>query len=409
MGRWREGGGWAIVGVRFAHPTGSSDGETMGDVGSGQRGLVLVNGPAGSVQGPRARALFGGSARVVYKERGRVGSAQPFWAALRAQHEGWVYCIDLGIPAALLAAVRRKVCPRVSLVYEIGDPARPLLAHQGRPRWEVALAHALDCRLPRMADRLVFRGSYLADYFAALRPDVGLLPWLWLPDGADLDMFAPRRDDPGVLALRRRHGLEQAFVVGLVGSIHHNPVHNLFYGWELAEALAALPARHGGRPVVGVVVGDGPGRPALEATRDRLGLGDRLRLIGRVPHDEVPRWMNVFDVGLSTQTDDPVGWGRTTAKLPEYLGCGVVVVATDVGEAHRWLRDSGQTLPYRGMRDESYPERLAARLVELSAQDLDPLRAHNRALAERLFDYRLLRRRVAAFLAGEPVDAAVPG
>jgi len=369
---------------------------TGGGIADGD-GLVLVNGPADSVQGPRARALFGGSARVVYKEGGRVGSARPFWAALRGHRGGWVYCIDLGIPAAPLAALRRRLGPRVRLVYEIGDPARPLLENQRRPAWEVAAADRLDRWLPARADRLVFRGSYLADYFAALAPGRTLPPWLWLPDGADMGVFAPRRTDPAVAALRRRHRLEGRFVVGLVGSIHHNPAFRLFYGWELAEALALLPAD---RPVVGVVVGDGPGRPVLEAARERLGLGDRLRLIGQVPHGDVPLWMNAFDVGLSTQTDDPVGWGRTTAKLPEYLGCGTAVVCTDVGEAHRWLSPSGQTLPYRGMRDDGYPARLAERLAAWAGTDLEPLRVHNRDLALRVFDYRVLRPQLAAFLEG---------
>ncbi len=368
-------------------------------------GLVLVNGPANSVQGPRARALFGGLARVIYKERGRLGSVRPLWSALRAHRGGWVYCIDLGIPGAPLAALRKRSGGPVRLVYEIGDPARPLLENQARPRWEVAVADRIDRSLPARADRLVFRGSYLADYFRSIAPGRSLPPWLWLPDGADMAVFAPRRDDPAVADLRRRHGLEGRFVVGLVGNIHHNPVFNLFYGWELAEALARLPAG-GDRSVVGVVVGDGPGRPVLEAARDRLGLGDRLRLIGRVPHEEVPLWMNVFDVGLSTQTDDPVGWGRTTAKLPEYLGCGTVVVCTDVGEAHRWLTPGGQTLPYQGMRDESYPARLAERLAALADADLEPLRRQNRELALRLFDYDVLRPQVAAFLAD--ADPAEP-
>ena len=382
-----------------------SDGVETGSE-SGSAGLVLVNGPAGSVQGPRARALFGGVARVVYKERGRVGSARPIWSALRARRSGFVYVMDLGIPAAPLAALRRKLPPRVQLVFELGDPAKPLLAGQERPKAEVALAHAMDRRLPLMADRLVFRGSYLAEYFASVVPGGKLPPWLWVPDGADLGMFAPNREGPDVLDLKRRHGLVGKFVVGLVGSIHHDPVNNLYYGWELAEALAAIPSA---LPVVGVVVGDGPGRPVLEATRDRLGLGDRLRLVGRVPHEEVPAWMNAFDVGLSTQTDNPVGWGRTTAKLPEYLASGTVVACTDVGEAHRWLGASGQTLSYKGMRDDAYPERLAARLVELMGSDLDSLRRHNRALAERAFDYRILRGQVSAFLAGEPVAEMVPG
>jgi glycosyltransferase involved in cell wall biosynthesis len=371
-------------------------------------GLVLVNGPADSVQGPRARALFGPDAAIVYKERGRIGSARPIWSALRERRAGWVYCIDLGIPAAPLAAWNRRRRPDVPLVYEIGDPARPLLANQRRPRWEVAVADTLDRRLTGRADRLVFRGSYLAAYFASIVKGGVLPPWIWLPDGADLSAsaFAPRRDDPAVRALRSRHGLEGKFVVGIVGSIHYNPAIDWYYGWDLAAALALIPPA---RPVVGVVVGDGPGRHALEAARDRLNLGDRLKLVGRATRDEVPLWVNVFDVGLSTQTDDPVGWGRTTAKLPEYLGCGTVVVATDVGEAHRWLAPSGQTLTYRGLRDDGYPERLAKRFETLLDADLGPLRLHNRALAERLFDYDILRRRLAAFLAGGPAESPEPG
>ncbi|MBX6313066.1 MAG: glycosyltransferase [Isosphaeraceae bacterium] len=367
-------------------------------------GLVLVNGPPTSVQGPRARALFGDDVPILYKDRGRFGSIRSLRSALGGLKTGWIYCIDLGIPGSLLAAWRRRRSRSIRLVYEIGDPGRPLFEAQGRPIWHLALAEAMDRRLPMAADRLVFRGSYLADYFRKLVEPRSLPPWIWLPDGAEVDRFRPRRNDPEVAALRRAHGLEGRFVVGIVGTVHHNPIYNLTYGWDLAEALGRLPQD---LPITGVVVGDGSGRPVLEATRERLGLGDRLRLIGRVPHEQVPLWMNVFDVALSTQTDDPVGWGRTTAKLPEYLACGTPVLSTDVGEAHRLLRESGQTLPYQGMRDEAYPERLANRLQEWIGQDLTPLREHNRELALRLFDYRVLRRSLAEFLAAPSEAVAV--
>jgi glycosyltransferase involved in cell wall biosynthesis len=357
--------------------------------------LVLVNGPPDSVQGPRARALFGGEAPIVYKERGRLGSLPAIAAALGAVATGWIYCIDLGFPGALLAALRGRLPSGVRLVFEIGDPARPLLANRARPLWELVAAHGFDRRLPAKADRLVFRGSYLADYFAKIAPQRRLPQWIWIPDGADCDLFRPRRDESDVAALRRVHGLEGRFVIGLVGSLHLNPHVDLYYGWELAEALARLPID---LPVTGVVVGDGPGRGELEAARDRLGLGDRLRVIGGVPHEVVATWMNVFDIGLSTQTDDPVGWGRTTAKLPEYLACGTAVVCSDVGEAHRWLASSGQTLAYHGLRDPLYPTRLAERLLALRRQDLGPLRLQNRELALRLFDYRVLRGQVREFL-----------
>ena len=169
----------------------------------------------------------------------------------------------------------------------------------------------------------------------------------------------------------------------------------MFSGWELVEALALLPAE---LPITGIVVGDGPGRACLEAARERLDLGDRLRLVGRVPHEDVSRWMNVFDVGLSTQTDDPIGWGRTTAKLPEYLACGTPVLCTDVGEAHRLLAESGQTLPYHGMRDSGYPQRLAERLADWCERDLQAIRHANRELALQVFDYVVLRGRLGEIL-----------
>lgn len=358
--------------------------------------LVLVNGPSNSVQSPRARALFGPDAPIVYKDRGRIGSIRAIRSALKAVRSGWIYCIDLGFPTSILAALHRRKNPGVRLAFEIGDPMKPLFANQDIAPAKVALAHAMDRRLPARADKLVFRGSYLAEYFREIAPAKTLPPWRWVPDGFDPELFRPRRDDPEVAALRHAHGLEGRFVVGIVGSIHFNAKLGMFYGWDLAEALATLPAD---LPITGVVVGDGPGRPVLEATRDRLGLGDRLRVVGRVPHEEVPLWMNVFDVGLSTQTDDPVGWGRTTAKLPEYLGCGLPLICTDVGEAHRFLARSGQTLAYKGLKDDGYPGRLAERLRDWCGRDLGALRRENREIALKTFAYNVVRDDLAGFLA----------
>ena len=311
----------------------------------------------------------------MYKERGRLGSFWPIVAASVRRRRGGSTASTWGSPVVAgdpeePASFRgeagvgdRRPRPTVA-----GEPGAAVLGG-GRCAWDRPLSARAgrSARLSRFVSGRLLRDA---------RTPAPAPRWIWLPDGADRDVFRPHRDEPDVAACAGCTACQGRFVVGLVGSIHHNPHMDLYYGWELAEALARLPAD---LPITGVVVGDGPGRPVLEAARDRLGLGDRLRLIGHVPHDVVPTWMNVFDVGLSTQTDDPVGWGRTTAKLPEYLACGAAVVCSDVGEAHRWLASSGQTLCYQGLRDHTYPARLAERL-RAANQELGLLRAQ-RALA----------------------------
>ena len=354
-------------------------------------GLVLVNGTPSSVQGPRARGLFGGTAHIVYKEKGRLGSVPSLARAVRKSQASWIYCIDLGLPGAPLAAFLRPRGTR--LIYEIGDPSAILFENQGRPGWEVWLARLLENDLPARADALVFRGSYLLEFFRSEASSRGkvLPPSYFIPDGVDTEQVKPSRSSERVANLRRALGLDGMFVVGMVGSLHYSDRTGSCYGLELVEALALLPNLTNVR---GLVVGDGPGLPFLRRRIEALGLTQRVLLAGRVPHSDICDWLNLLDVGISTQTDDAVGWGRTTAKLPEYLSAGVVVVSTDVGEAHRLFGSSLQTLPFHGMMDDAYPARLAERIAELQRLDLDDLRKSNRLLAVQHFDYRVLRDRV---------------
>ncbi|MFM7593343.1 MAG: glycosyltransferase [Isosphaeraceae bacterium] len=371
-----------------------------------QAELIFVNGPTGSVQAPRAKAIFGAESNINFKTKGRLGSALPAWRAIKKVSGGTVYCIDLGFPQAAISALGRGFNRNIRLIYEIGDPMRPLMQGQGKKGFELEIASWFDKSLPWRADALVFRGTYLRNYFQNLRPSRQLPPSLWLPDGVDVNTFRPMPDSFAVGQLRVKYDLQSRFVIGLVGNIHHAPKHNLFYGWEMVETLARLPESSN---ITGVIVGDGPGRPVLEKAISKYGLENRIRLVGRVPHDDVPAWMNVFDVAISTQTDDPVGWGRTTAKLPEYLACGTPVLCSDVGEAHRILSDTGQILPYQGIRDETYPEKLANRLLQLSPEWFENSRVFNRELANRLFAYPILRFKLADFMKNLTENRLKPG
>ena len=82
---------------------------------------------------------------------------------------------------------------------------------------------------------------------------------------------------------------------------------------RLADAFAAL-----GRGSL-TYVGDGPLRPQLEGR-------EGVRVVGRVPHDDVPAWLSAADVVCGPSLLEPFG-----QSLLEAMACERTVVATRVG------------------------------------------------------------------------------
>jgi hypothetical protein len=91
----------------------------------------------------------------------------------------------------------------------------------------------------------------------------------------------------------------------------------------------------------------------------------RIRFVGNVPYEHLGRYINLFDVALSTQTNNLVGRVRTTGKLPLYLACGIPVFASRVGAAGDLLPEP-MLVDYEDVGldgiDIHYPERLAYKI-----------------------------------------------
>src|SRR5581483_5840630 len=128
-------------------------------------------------------------------------------------------------------------------------------------------------------------------------------------------------------------------------------------GWDLIEALR-LPRD---KPVKGIIIGDGSGISRLKARCKQYEIEDKVVFLGFVPYDDLPLYLSMIDVCLSTQTNDIVGQVRTTGKLPLYLASGRYILASDVGEAALVL-DHQMLVPYNGVKDQSYPVKLAERI-----------------------------------------------
>lgn len=161
-------------------------------------------------------------------------------------------------------------------------------------------------------------------------------------------------------------------------------------GHDIAiDAVARLPG------VSLWIVGEGPERPRLAAQIARLGLGERVRLLGSVPHERIPALLAAADAMALASASE----GLANAWL-EALASGTPIVIPDVGGARQVLRS-----PVAGRIAARTPEAFAAALAELLAAP--PARAEVRAQVEpftweasgaRLHAYyaRLLARAAAA-------------
>ena len=89
-------------------------------------------------------------------------------------------------------------------------------------------------------------------------------------------------------------------------------------------------------PLAGMVVGDGPLRPALEAEARHLGLNGRVRFTG---------WRrDLAAVYEGLEATCVTSWNEgTPVALIEAMAAGHAVVATDVGGVGDLLRDQGGT------------------------------------------------------------------
>lgn len=124
-----------------------------------------------------------------------------------------------------------------------------------------------------------------------------------------------------------------------------------------------------------LIAGGGPLRSELEDLAGRLGVRDRVRFLGDVPHAELPRIYSAADVMVLASERE--GWANV---LLESMACGTPVLATDVNGTSEVVQ-----APEAGLL---LPERSAACLV----QTLDrlrqnmPRREDTRRYAER-FDW----------------------
>ena len=205
-------------------------------------------------------------------------------------------------------------------VYPDGVAAVRLGAALGRPVVITARGsdvtqlpdHAIPRRLiqdaVRRADALIGVSAALAERLVALGAPPARVTVL--RNGVDTTLFRPPPDRE---AARAGFGLTGPTLVS-VGALIPRKRHHL-----TIAAMALLPE------FSLLIAGDGPERAALAAQIESLGLAGRVRLLGPLPHADLPALYGAADASVLASARE--GWANV---LLESMACGAPVVASDI-------------------------------------------------------------------------------
>ena len=227
------------------------------------------------------------------------------------------------------------------------------------------LARSSERRIWNTTDAVIVVSQRLAETVAASGvPEARIHV---LPNAVD-----PRQFTPGAAAdtvpMHVRERVRGRCVIGFVGSL--KPWHGVE---TLFEAFTRLLLRR--FAVHLLVVGDGPGREALERLAADRGIAEDVTFAGAVSHAEVPAWLSIMDIATAPYTPQP-DFYFSPLKLFEYMAAGVPVVAGRIGQLSELLEHERNALLHA-------PGDAPALAVELERLVRDPMLRRRIGLAGR--------------------------
>ncbi len=162
--------------------------------------------------------------------------------------------------------------------------------------------------------RTIVVSAPLRDYF--VRQSVTKEKIIVMPNGVNPDKFCPHEKDH---VLMGELGIcPDRIVIGFTGVLRH------WHGLDvLIDAFGQLVKQS--QNVFLLIVGDGPIRNSLESQIKSYGIEDLVSITGRVPYDEIQKYVNLFDIAVSPKST----FYASPMKVLEYMALGKAVVVPD--------------------------------------------------------------------------------
>jgi glycosyltransferase involved in cell wall biosynthesis len=155
-----------------------------------------------------------------------------------------------------------------------------------------------------------------------------------VPNGVDVELFTVRPE----ARARHRRGLDvtdEDRVITMVSG---------FRPWHGVQMVLDAALRWSSeRRVVFLLIGEGPLLADARRFVAAHQLRHRVRFVGRVAHDDVPGYLAASDIAL-VPYESMGHFYYSPLKLFECMAAGTAIVATDIGQVSRILRDDETAL-----------------------------------------------------------------
>jgi len=163
----------------------------------------------------------------------------------------------------------------------------------------------------RNADYVLPVSNVLADHIRRAEvPDERIVV---VPNAINLERFNAPLDGTSA---KKRLDLEGRTVLGFVGYLR---------SWHRLDRVTDLLERNDGNNLHFLVIGDGPGLPALRRQVRARGVSERVTFLGPQPRDDMAGLISAFDIALQPG----VTAYASPLKTFEYMTLGRAIVAPD--------------------------------------------------------------------------------
>jgi len=199
--------------------------------------------------------------------------------------------------------------------------------------------------------------------------------------GIDSQKFSPQNKDPKLRTeFEKKTGKKRLMIyVGKLDKSNH--VRDLIKVLSKIEEIGL------------VIVGDGKGKQALIDLAKELKVLDRCFFVGRINHDEIPKYLNCADILAAPFAKDTVGADFIlNLKVLEYMGMEKPIVLSKIGILKDFLKDCAYF--YEPENLDSFSEQLKNILNDKNGANLVAKKARKKILN---YDWKILAKEMVSY------------